>query len=137
MTGKMKKLAAVAVLLAVLAVAALTVFTVLLVNNDKSEEVIMSADKSDGLIMADEQTSSENNTDSVGTKALAAAIAVGLAAAAGAIGMGIAIAKSTDSIARQPEVKGDIRATLMLGLVFIETVVIYSLIVAILVIFVM
>ena len=68
---------------------------------------------------------------------MAAAIAVGVAAAAGAIGMAIAIAKSNESIARQPEAKNDIRSGMMLGLVFIETAIIYALIVAILIIFVL
>ena len=76
-------------------------------------------------------------TEDTGSKALAAAIAVGLAAAAGAIGMGVAIAKSAEGISRQPEAEGSIRTTLMLGLVFIETAIIYALIVAILIIFVM
>ena len=67
----------------------------------------------------------------------AAAIAVGLAAAAGAIGMGIAVAKSSESIARQPEAKNDVRSSMMLGLVFIETAIIYALIIAILIIFVL
>ena len=70
-------------------------------------------------------------------KALAAAIVVGLAAAGGAIAMGMGIAKSVDGISRQPEAEGKIRTTLMLGLVFVETVVIYALIVAILIIFVL
>ncbi len=70
-------------------------------------------------------------------KAMAAALCVGLAAAAGAIGMGMAIAKSSESISRQPEASGDIRTTLMLGLVFIETAIIYGLIIAILIIFVL
>ena len=68
---------------------------------------------------------------------MAAAVAVGLAAAAGAVGMGIAIAKSVEGISRQPEAEGKIRTSLMLGLVFIETAIIYALIVAILIIFVM
>lgn len=72
-----------------------------------------------------------------GLIALAAAIAVGIAAAAGAIGMAIAIAKSNESIARQPEAKNDIRSGMMLGLVFIETAIIYALIIAILIIFVL
>lgn len=76
-------------------------------------------------------------TEDTGSKALAAAIAVGLAAAAGAVAMGIAIAKSAEGISRQPEAEGSIRTTLMLGLVFIETAIIYALIVAILIIFVM
>lgn len=73
----------------------------------------------------------------LGSKALAAAICVGLAAAAGAIGMGVAIAKSAEGISRQPEAEGKIRTALMLGLVFIETAIIYALIVAILIIFVL
>ena len=51
--------------------------------------------------------------------------------------MGNAIAKSNDSVARQPEAGGQIQTLLMLGLVFIETVVIYALIVARLIIFVL
>lgn len=78
---------------------------------------------------------SEANTTSA--KAYAAAIAIGLAAAAGAIAMGMVIAKTADGIARQPEAEGKLRTTMMLGLVFVETVVIYALIVAILVVFVL
>lgn len=76
-------------------------------------------------------------SDPTGDKAMAAGIAIGLAAAGGAVAMGIAIGKAEESIARQPEVKGDVRTTLMLGLVFIETAIIYALIVAILVVFVL
>ena len=68
---------------------------------------------------------------------MAAALCVGLAAAAGAVGMGMAISKSAEGISRQPEAAGDIRTSLMLGLVFIETAIIYGLIVAILIIFVL
>ena len=75
--------------------------------------------------------------DSTGSKALAAAIVVGLAAAAGAIGMGIAVAKSAESMARQPEIAGKINSTMMLGMVFIETAIIYALVIAILIIFVL
>ena len=49
----------------------------------------------------------------------------------------LAIGKSAEGISRQPEAAGNIRTSLMLGLVFIETVVIYALIIAILVIFVL
>lgn len=88
-------------------------------------------------VQASEQQTVEAAEDSTGDKAKGAAIAVGLAAAAGAIGMGIAIGKSAEGIARQPEAEGKIRTTLMLGLVFIETAIIYALIVAILIIFVL
>ena len=72
-----------------------------------------------------------------GFKAIAAGVAIGLAAAGGAVGMGLAIANSAEGISRQPEAEGAIRTRLMLGLVFVETAIIYALVVAILVIFVL
>ncbi len=96
------------------------------------EAVATAVDENGAMIIESEET--DQNT---GSKAWAAAIAVGLAAAAGAIGMGLAIGKSAEGISRQPEAEGKIRTTLMLGLVFIETAIIYALIVAILIIFVM
>lgn len=91
---------------------------------------------SDGNVAADGVEIMQESS-STGSKAMAAAVCVGLAAAAGAIGMGIAIAKSSEGISRQPEAEGKIRTSLMLGLVFIETAIIYALIVAILIIFVL
>jgi len=107
-----------------------------------STQAAVSAEKVDagsGNVQSDTAVISEDIVmqEDTGSKALAAAIAVGLAAAAGAIAMGIAIAKSAEGISRQPEAEGSIRTTLMLGLVFIETAIIYALIVAILIIFVM
>ena len=71
------------------------------------------------------------------TKAIAAAAVVGVVAAAGAIGMAFAVSKSTDGMARQPEAAGKINSAMMLGLIFIETTIIYALIVAILIVFVL
>ena len=88
----------------------------------------------DGTIEAD--TVEEASEDGViGDKAMAAAIAIGLAAVGGAIAMGMGIAKAMEAISRQPEAEGKIRTTLMLGLVFVETAIIYALVVAILIIF--
>ncbi len=50
---------------------------------------------------------------------------------------GHAVGKAAEDIAEQPEVSGSIRTSMMMGLVFIETVIIYALIVAILLIFVL
>lgn len=105
-----------------------------------SKEV--TADGTDQLAQTDENelaaaALASSLSSETGSKAYAAALAVGIAAAAGAIAMGIAIAKSAEGISRQPEAEGSIRTTLMLGLVFIETAIIYALIVAILIIFVM
>lgn len=101
--------------------------------------VSLALDSSSTAFAAEENGSDDtaDADDATGDKALAAAIAIGLAAAGGAIGMGLSIAKASESIARQPEAKNDIRTTMMLGLVFIETAIIYALIVAILVVFVL
>ena len=58
-------------------------------------------------------------------------------AVGGAVGMGIASGKAAESIGRQPEAESKIRTMLMLGLVFIETAIIYALLVVILIIFVL
>ena len=73
----------------------------------------------------------------VNGKAVGAGIAIGFAVLGGGIGMGIAVSKSAEGVARQPEARDKIQTMMMLGLVFIETVVIYALIVTILIIFVM
>ena len=95
------------------------------------------APASDAVATSETGTETEAVDNSIGSKAIAAAICVGIAAAAGAVGMATAISKSNESIARQPEASGSIRSSLMLGLVFIETAIIYALIVAILIIFVL
>ena len=68
----------------------------------------------------------QTQSDATGSKSIAAGIAIGLA-----------VSKSAEGIARQPEAEGKIRTTLMLGLVFIETAIIYALLVVILIIFVL
>ena len=68
-----------------------------------------------------------------GLYAIAAAIAI-LVAGAAAIAMGMAIKNALDAIARQPEAHKKISSTLMIGLVFIETCVIYALVISILIV---
>ncbi len=94
------------------------------------------ADEPANLIAAqtEETTTADSGTSA---KAIASGIAIGIAACGGAIGMGMAISKSTEGISRQPEAEGKIRTTMMLGLVFLETVVIYALLTVILIIFVL
>jgi len=92
-----------------------------------------------GIALADGENgqSAQPVQNEKASKAYSAAIVVGLAAFAGALAMGITIMKSNEGIARQPEAAGKIRTNMMLGLVFIETVIIYALVVAILIIFVL
>ena len=82
-----------------------------------------------------EEESEENRVKT--QKAWTAAILIGIASFGGALGMAGTIAKATSNIAEQPEAAGQIRTSMMMGLVFIETVIIYALIVAILIIFVL
>jgi len=84
-----------------------------------------------------ESEAGSNENDLLSSKAMASAIVVGIVGAAGAIAMGMAISKSAESMARQPEMAGKINSAMMLGLVFIETAIIYALVIAILVIFVL
>ena len=84
-----------------------------------------------------EQAADNGASNVISTKALASGIAIGIAAGLGAIAMAIAVGHSVNSISRQPEADGKIRTTLMLGLVFIETAIIYALLVVIMIIFVL
>lgn len=107
------------------------------VAGEQPADVESGTDGTVGEAPSDTPAATADSDSDRGLIALAATIAVGVAAAAGAIGMAIAIAKSNESIARQPEAKNDIRSGMMLGLVFIETAIIYALIIAILIIFVL
>ncbi len=68
--------------------------------------------------------------DATGLIALSMAIAIGLSAIGSGIGQGLATARATESMARQPEMAGGIRTTLILGLAFMETLTIYGLLIA-------
>ena len=67
------------------------------------------------------------------------AIGAGLAMIAGigpGIGEGNAVAKALEAIGRQPECKGDVTSTMLLGCAVAETTGIYGLIVALILMFV-
>ena len=100
----------------------------------KQKVITVAANEAD---TADLTIEDEAEDSSTGMKAVAAAVAIGLAAMGGALGMGIAISKAAEGISRQPEASGKIQGLTMLGLVFIETAIIYALVVAILIVFVM
>ena len=67
------------------------------------------------------------------------AIGAGLALIAGigpGIGEGIAVSKALEAIGRQPECKGEVTSTMLLGCAVAETTGIYSLIIALILLFV-
>ena len=95
------------------------------------------AEGPDGQDTSASASTVQSDSASTAGKSIGSGIAIGIAAGGGTIGMGIAVAKAADGISRQPEAESKIRTTLMLGLVFIETAIIYALLVVILLIFVL
>ena len=67
-----------------------------------------------------------------GEIALAAGLAIGIAALGGGIGQGRAAAGALEGIARNPGAAGQIRGPMILGLALIESLVIYALLIALL-----
>lgn len=61
---------------------------------------------------------------------LGAAFAIGVAAFGGALGQGKATSAALSGMARNPGAAGNVRTTLIIALAFIESLVIYALIVA-------
>ncbi len=61
---------------------------------------------------------------------LAAALVLGLAAFAGAFGQARAIAAACTSMGRNPGAAGPVRITMIIGVAFIESLVIYALLIS-------
>jgi F-type H+-transporting ATPase subunit c len=68
--------------------------------------------------------------------ALAAGLAIGLGAIGSGIGMGTAIGGACEGTSRNPEAGGRIMTTMIIGLAMIESLTIYALVVALLLLFV-
>ncbi len=66
---------------------------------------------------------------------LGAGIAIGMGALGATIAMGLAAGKALDAGSRQPEIFSKIQTLLLTSIVFIESIAIYSLVVALLLIF--
>ncbi len=62
--------------------------------------------------------------------ALASGIGIGIAALGGALGQGRAVASALDGIGRNPGASGKILTPMIIGLAMIESLVIYSLVVS-------
>ncbi len=67
---------------------------------------------------------------------ITAGFALAIAAAGGALGQGRAVASATEAIARNPGAVGEIRGALILGLVLIESLVIYVLLISLILFFI-
>jgi F-type H+-transporting ATPase subunit c len=71
-----------------------------------------------------------------GVAALACGIAIGAAAFGTGIGQGLGLKGATEGIARNPGASGKITTTLIIGLAMIESLAIYALVVALILLFV-
>jgi F-type H+-transporting ATPase subunit c len=76
-----------------------------------------------------------NATEVARWSILTAGFALAIAAGLGALGQGKAVASAAEAIARNPGATGDIRGALLLGLVLIESLVIYVLLISLLLFF--
>jgi F-type H+-transporting ATPase subunit c len=74
--------------------------------------------------------------DANAAKLLGAGIAMGVGALGPGLGLGMMIGKALESIARQPEVAGDIRTNMFIGIGVTEAVALYAFVVALILVFV-
>lgn len=68
-------------------------------------------------------------------KAIGAGLCMGIGAIGPGIGEGNAVGKALEGMARQPETAGTLRSTMIMGCAIAETTGIYSLVVALLIMF--
>ena len=78
---------------------------------------------------AEEATAAAKNFDGTGV-AYAAALAIAVAAFGGAIGQSMGIKSALDSIGRNPSAASKITTPMIIGLAMIESLVIYALVIA-------
>jgi len=60
---------------------------------------------------------------------IGAALSVGLAGLGAGVGMGLGVLSACQGVARNPEAKGAITATMILGMALVESIAIYGLVI--------
>ena len=68
--------------------------------------------------------------DAKGMAGLGAGLAIGIAACGAGIGMGSGLRGACDGVARNPEAKGAITTTMIIGMALCESIAIYGLVIA-------
>ncbi len=76
-----------------------------------------------------------NEAIMIAAKAIGAGLCMGIGAIGPAIGEGNAVGKALEGMARQPETSGTLRTNMILGCAITETTGIYSLVIALLILF--
>jgi F-type H+-transporting ATPase subunit c len=87
-------------------------------------------------VYAQEAAGAAHNNEVIRWSIITAGFALAFAAAFGALAQGRGIAAAAEAIARNPSATGDIRGALILGLVLIESLVIYVLLISLILFFV-
>ena len=87
-------------------------------------------------VYAQETAAVGANSGLVQWSIITAGFALAIAALGGALGQGRAVASAAEAIARNPGAAGEIRGALILGLVLIESLVIYVLLVTLILFFI-
>ena len=75
------------------------------------------------------------NAIAIAGKAIGAGLCMGIGAVGPGIGEGNAVGKALEGMARQPESAGTLRSTMIMGCAIAETTGIYSLVIALLILF--
>lgn len=75
------------------------------------------------------------NAIAIAGKALGAGLCMGIGAVGPGIGEGNAVGKALEGMARQPETASTLRSTMIMGCAIAETTGIYSLVIALLIMF--
>lgn len=70
------------------------------------------------------------NLDAESMKNIAMAIAAAVGVLGPALGIGLLVSRALDAIGRNPEAAGKIQSTMILGIVFVEALAIFALVVA-------
>ncbi len=71
----------------------------------------------------------------IGLICIAAALSIGLAGLGAGIGMGNGLLGACEGVARNPEAKGDITTTMIIGMALCESIAIYGLVIAFIMLF--
>lgn len=88
-----------------------------------------------GVALAAEAEVSAAALGTIGTIAMAAALGIGLSTLAPAIGQGLSVYSALQGIARNPEVAGTIRTNMIIGMALLESLTIYGLVVALILLY--
>jgi F-type H+-transporting ATPase subunit c len=96
---------------------------------------VLSAGSFSALAWAAEPNITVAALDTISTIAFAAALAIGIGVLGPAIAQGLTLYGTTSGISRNPEAAGAIRLCMLIGLAIMESLAIYALVVALLLIY--